>query len=202
MLKKAQELKNKAKQSANNAKNKINNKVVEVNNTVAKAKDVVASIVEEKPPPRENWTYNLCTSCGEEFEFGCYSCFCPCFALERNAMYLATGEPPENKPTNYWIAACAFMCIMDSATTLRGKIRERANMAPDECCTVHCLDTCCVTLWCFPCAQAQEKLELRAWYGHGDLPKNEEGVVPIHKGSPAYRKSIMVGGPETGNAKR
>ena len=111
------------------------------------------------PPPRTEWSYGLLSSCCNDPAFGCHACVCPCLAVERVNKYLNKGH--ENTKTNWVTVVCSYLCMGDSISGTRGRVREKTNMETGECCSLICLDELCTTVFCWGCALAQDRRELQ-----------------------------------------
>ena len=117
--------------------------------------------------------------------FGTFACVCPCVSTAEISAYRATGKLGDG-PNAGALAAnvCAFwLCDDGLLASERERVREKTNMVPGECCNAACWDTCLATVFCWGCAAAQMKRELRVWYGHAGQD------APVHPGSPAAKRT-------------
>jgi Cys-rich protein (TIGR01571 family) len=143
--------------------------------------EAATSSSEPPPPPRETWTYSTFGSGFCDPGFCCYAWWCPTCANAEIEQFMKNGN--EDGEINCMQAIIAMLCPCDAMTGTRERVREHTNIvAADGCPNMICMDTCCCICMCWGCAMAQEKRELRVWYGTAgsDAPK--------HPGSPAIQE--------------
>ncbi|KAJ4961377.1 hypothetical protein NE237_021287 [Protea cynaroides] len=123
------------------------------------------------------WSSGIC-HCGDNIEFRCITCWCPCITFGQISEIIDKGSPSctingviygflRHFTGFHWLYACSY----------RSRMRQEYNLNGSSCgdCFVHCC--------CEPCALRQEYRELESrgfdmsigW--HGNVERQNRGVA-------------------------